>query len=53
MTEQQPSARSLPIGSSLAHESAVKHVTGVAEYVDDIPTPVGSLHVATDRKSVV
>ncbi|MEK9822365.1 MAG: xanthine dehydrogenase molybdopterin binding subunit [Gammaproteobacteria bacterium] len=47
MTEQQPSTRSLPIGSSLAHESAVKHVTGVAEYVDDIPTPVGSLHVAT------
>ena len=47
MTEQQPSARSFPIGSSLAHESAVKHVTGVAEYVDDIPTPVGSLHVAT------
>jgi len=47
MTEHQPSARSLPIGSSLAHESGVKHVTGVAEYVDDIPTPVGSLHVAT------
>ncbi|UYV37701.1 xanthine dehydrogenase molybdopterin binding subunit [Rhodobacteraceae bacterium D3-12] len=29
---------------SVAHESAVKHVTGRAEYCDDIPEPVGSLH---------
>lgn len=47
MTEQQASSGTSPAGSALAHESAVKHVTGVAEYVDDIATPPGSLHVAT------
>ena len=26
------------------HESAVKHVTGAAEYTDDIPEPIGTLH---------
>ncbi|MGX9857159.1 xanthine dehydrogenase molybdopterin binding subunit (plasmid) [Limimaricola variabilis] len=26
------------------HDSAVKHVTGRAEYADDIPEPVGTLH---------
>ncbi|WP_137701337.1 xanthine dehydrogenase molybdopterin binding subunit [Marimonas lutisalis] len=28
----------------LAHDSAVKHVSGAAEYTDDIPEPVGTLH---------
>ena len=28
----------------LAHDSAEKHVTGRAEYTDDIPEPVGTLH---------
>ena len=26
------------------HDSAIKHVTGRAEYTDDIPEPVGTLH---------
>lgn len=26
------------------HESALKHVTGRAEYIDDIPEPAGALH---------
>ncbi len=26
------------------HDSAIKHVTGRAEYADDIPEPVGTLH---------
>jgi xanthine dehydrogenase large subunit len=26
------------------HDSAVKHVTGRAEYADDIPEPIGTLH---------
>ncbi|MDQ2091006.1 xanthine dehydrogenase molybdopterin binding subunit [Marimonas arenosa] len=28
----------------IAHDSAVKHVTGRAEYCDDIPEPAGTLH---------
>lgn len=31
-------------GSALAHESAVKHVSGQAVYVDDMPEPAGTLH---------
>jgi xanthine dehydrogenase large subunit len=30
----------------LAHESGIKHVTGRAEYIDDIPEPAGTLHAA-------
>ena len=29
---------------AVAHESAEKHVTGRAEYCDDIPEPIGTLH---------
>jgi xanthine dehydrogenase large subunit len=29
-----------------AHDSAVKHVTGTAQYIDDMLEPVGTLHVA-------
>ena len=30
----------------IAHDSAVKHVTGEAAYVDDIREPSGTLHLA-------
>jgi xanthine dehydrogenase large subunit len=33
-----------PMHASLKHDSAHKHVTGQAEYIDDIPEPVGTLH---------
>ena len=33
------------VHSALAHDSAVKHVTGKAVYVDDIREPAGLLHV--------
>lgn len=33
-------------GQSMKHESAEKHVTGKAVYVDDMPYPVGCLHAA-------
>ncbi|MEJ2021734.1 MAG: xanthine dehydrogenase molybdopterin binding subunit, partial [Maritimibacter sp.] len=33
-------------GKPLAHDSAPLHVTGTARYVDDIPTPAGTLHLA-------
>ncbi|MEM6306798.1 MAG: xanthine dehydrogenase molybdopterin binding subunit, partial [Pseudomonadota bacterium] len=31
---------------SLPHDAAHAHVTGTARYVDDIPTPDGTLHLA-------
>ncbi|SFH43804.1 xanthine dehydrogenase molybdopterin binding subunit [Modicisalibacter xianhensis] len=33
-------------GQSAAHESAIKHVTGRAAYIDDLPAPADALHVA-------
>ncbi|MGN7293152.1 xanthine dehydrogenase molybdopterin binding subunit [Rhizobium sp. SAFR-030] len=30
----------------LRHDSAHKHVTGTAEYIDDMPEPAGTLHAA-------
>ncbi|MCZ4256701.1 xanthine dehydrogenase molybdopterin binding subunit [Sulfitobacter sp. G21635-S1] len=32
------------VHTDLRHESAIKHVTGRADYCDDIPEPVGTLH---------
>ncbi len=34
------------IGKSIAHESALQHVTGRAQYIDDLPAPDGTLHAA-------
>ena len=31
---------------NLAHDSAVKHVSGFAEYTDDISEPLGTLYGA-------
>ena len=33
-------------GAALAHDSALKHTTGEAVYIDDIPLPAGTLHLA-------
>ena len=33
-------------GLSLPHDAAPLHVTGAARYVDDVPLPVGTLHLA-------
>ncbi len=33
------------VGKPLAHDSAHKHVSGRASYIDDIPEPAGTLHV--------
>ena len=35
-----------PMHASLRHDSAHKHVTGAAEYIDDMPEPAGLLHGA-------
>jgi xanthine dehydrogenase large subunit len=34
------------VGTSIRHDSAVRHVCGAAVYVDDIREPEGTLHVA-------
>ncbi|MCA0422029.1 MAG: xanthine dehydrogenase molybdopterin binding subunit [Proteobacteria bacterium] len=34
------------IGRPLPHDSARRHVSGAASYVDDIPEPAGTLHMA-------
>lgn len=39
-------------GQSMQHESAVKHVTGEAVYVDDIPEPRQLLHAAVGHSPV-
>jgi len=33
-------------GAALAHDSALKHATGEAVYIDDIPLPADTLHLA-------
>ncbi|MCO6185130.1 xanthine dehydrogenase molybdopterin binding subunit [Rhizobium sp. L1K21] len=35
-----------PIHATLKHDSAHKHVTGAADYIDDMPEPAGLLHAA-------
>ena len=34
------------VGLALAHDSASRHVQGSAAYVDDLPEPAGTVHVA-------
>jgi xanthine dehydrogenase large subunit len=36
----------MSVHSSLRHDSALKHVSGQALYIDDIPEPPGTLHAA-------
>jgi xanthine dehydrogenase large subunit len=36
----------------LPHDSGAKHVQGNAEYIDDIPEPIGTLHVAVGGSPV-
>ncbi|MEM7098037.1 MAG: xanthine dehydrogenase molybdopterin binding subunit [Pseudomonadota bacterium] len=35
------------VGSNYPHESAMGHVTGTARYIDDLPLPADTLHIAT------
>ena len=34
------------VRTATAHDSAVRHVSGTATYVDDIREPEGTLHIA-------
>ena len=36
----------MSVAKSLPHDSGPLHVSGVARYIDDIPTPAGTLHLA-------
>ncbi len=40
------SAKNEMIGAAIAHDSAEKHVSGRALYIDDMPEPQGLLHLA-------
>ncbi|MGQ3210963.1 MAG: xanthine dehydrogenase molybdopterin binding subunit [Shinella sp.] len=45
-TFEDRKAISAPMHASLRHDSAHKHVTGGADYIDDMPEPEGTLHAA-------
>ncbi|BFM06475.1 xanthine dehydrogenase molybdopterin binding subunit [Halioxenophilus aromaticivorans] len=45
-TQRIAKANTSDLGKPGIHESAVKHVTGKAQYVDDIPELPGTLHMA-------
>ncbi|MEM6486209.1 MAG: xanthine dehydrogenase molybdopterin binding subunit, partial [Pseudomonadota bacterium] len=50
-----PLTRGSPVGTAgqqTAHESAAKHVSGAALYVDDIPTPADALHAYVGLSTV-
>ena len=36
----------MSVGTALPHDAAILHVTGAARYVDDLPVPRGTLHLA-------
>ncbi|PTX03764.1 xanthine dehydrogenase molybdopterin binding subunit [Pararhodobacter aggregans] len=42
----------MSVHKPLPHDAAPLHVTGEARYVDDIPTPAGTLHLAFGLSSV-
>jgi xanthine dehydrogenase large subunit len=42
----KPEHTLLVVRQPLAHDSAPLHVSGTAQYIDDLPEPVGLLHVA-------
>jgi xanthine dehydrogenase large subunit len=44
MNEMRPLKDKFQIRQALAHESAHKHVSGSAEYIDDVAEPTGCLH---------
>ncbi len=42
----------MSVGTSLPHDSAALHVTGRARYVDDLPVPADTLHLAFGLSTV-
>jgi xanthine dehydrogenase large subunit len=42
----------MSVAKSMPHDAAKLHVTGMARYIDDIPTPAGTLHLAFGTSEV-
>ena len=42
----------MSVAKPLPHDAARLHVTGAARYVDDIPTPTGTLHLAFGQSPI-
>ena len=42
----------MSVAKSLPHDAANLHVTGSARYIDDIPTPAGTLHLAFGQSTI-
>ncbi len=42
----------MSVATPLPHDAAQLHVTGAARYVDDIPTPAGTLHLAFGQSTI-
>ena len=42
----------MTVTKPLPHDAAALHVTGAARYIDDIPTPTGTLHLAFGLSTV-
>jgi len=42
----------MSVSKPLPHDAARLHVTGQARYVDDIPTPSGTLHLAFGTSTI-
>ncbi len=56
MTRHTPNLKAAKItggvASKLSHDSAHKHVSGTAIYIDDLPEPAGTLHLGLGLSSV-
>jgi len=46
LTDRPGLAPGASVGLALAHDSAARHVRGSAAYIDDLPEPAGTVHVA-------
>ena len=46
LTDRAGLAPGASVGLALAHDSAARHVQGSAAYIDDLPEPAGTVHVA-------
>ncbi|MEL6958908.1 MAG: xanthine dehydrogenase molybdopterin binding subunit [Pseudomonadota bacterium] len=42
----------MSVAKPLPHDAAALHVTGQARYVDDLPTPTGTLHLAFGQSAI-
>ena len=55
LTDQSQSSKATTqssAGQPLAHESAIKHVSGQAVYIDDLSLPANTIYVSTGKASI-